>query len=655
MTRLHRRAKSQTHHRHGFTLIEMLIAVTLVLLMMVLFAEIFGLASESMELQRTIADGDQNVRSLTTVLRSDLQKRTFRDVVPYSSTESLDFQTLPFASRRGYIYISLNDPDNATDNLLQFTVRSTITKDTGDETPYYGRATGIVQRNPPVPDPAASVRANPQQPEHDDGELALNFTASSTAAEIAYFMRGDRLYRRVVLLRDPLVASGTNRADPNWTFDGPPAPPGGPLSTDWQFLRHVAHPSGTVPLQTFNGQYLKYSPGAVGNVLNSDDYWLDFDHAAVQQLLPDGSGGVLIDGAAFISDDQLSNESDAPDGDDLGLTMGSRPPLPLAPPESIVTRRFGFDQQTGISREFSHADPSQPGFFFIGRYTLEEMSHPNFNFPQNPSGLGGNNPLSYSDVPALADAGLFPDGTVDALAGGSRQGQDLLLSNVQGFDIELWDDRLGRFVQPGHQLTNASGQAGDYHRARNLQLNPAVAANAFVRVPGDPAAWSVSPFDRWTGRTFDTWHTQNINIDTSGGSPTAVPAPAPYRPMTYYPPTSPVGPTAAVWLPNTAYSVNDVVFPTVGNIPSNYSVYYVCTQSGMSRTPPQEPVWPITPGSPVVPDDPTSGEPSWIAVKNVRPLRTIRVRVRFLHASSGKVRQVSLVHSLIDNEALFTN
>jgi prepilin-type N-terminal cleavage/methylation domain-containing protein len=635
--------------RQGFTLVEMLIAVTLVLLMMVLFAEIFGLASESMELQRAIADGDQNVRSVTTVLRSDLQKRTFRDVVPYSSLENLDFQTTPFSNRQGYIYISLNDPDNATDNLLQFTVRSTITKDIGDETPYYGRATGIVQRTPAVPDPARSVRANPQQPEHDDGELALNFTTSSTAAEIAYFMRGNRLYRRVVLIRDPLVASGTNRADPNWTFDGPP---GGPLSEGWQFLRHIPDSSGTIPLQTLNGQYLKYSPGSTGNVANSDDYWLDFDHAAVQQIQeePAGSGTYLINGAQFVGTDQLNNTSAGTLNtiDDLGLVLGQRGAS--ATPADIATHRFGFDQQTGISREFSHADPSQPGFFFIGRYTQEEMSHPDFNFPQNPSAIAGNNPHSYTDFPALADAGLFPDGTVDALAGGARQGQDLLLSNVQGFEIEVWDDRLGQFVQPGHSLTNAAGEAGDYHRGRNQQL---MLTTPLVHVPGDAAAWSNPPFDRWTGRTFDTWHTQS---DTDGNGSTTDPAPAPYRPLTYYQPGSAVAPTAVYWQPNTAYSREEVVFPTAGNVPADYSVYFICTNGGTSgANPTDEPTWPVTPGSPVVPDDPSSGEPSWLAVKNVRPLRAIRIRIRFLHESSGKIRQVSLVHTLVDNEALFTN
>ena len=127
----------------GFTLIEMLISVALVLLMMVLFAEIFGLASESMTLQQAIADGDQQVRSFTTVFRSDIQKRTFQTLVPFDSQEDVELAGVPFSDRQGYLYISLNDPENATDNMLQFTVRSTIVDENDDDTEYFGKSTGI--------------------------------------------------------------------------------------------------------------------------------------------------------------------------------------------------------------------------------------------------------------------------------------------------------------------------------------------------------------------------------------------------------------------------------------------------------------------------------------------------------------------------------
>jgi len=714
----------------GFTLIEMLISVALVLLMMVLFAEIFGLASESMTLQQAIADGDQQVRSFTTVFRSDIQKRTFQTLVPFDSQEDVELAGVPFSDRQGYLYISLNDPENATDNLLQFTVRSTIVDENSDDTEYFGKSTGIVQQNPAIAPGIASqnVRRNRQQPEHDDGDLSNNFTASSSAAEIAYFMRAGRLYRRVVLIREPLISSGTNSAQPQLTWDDSAG--GGPLATPKEYLRH--NDVSSAPLvQTVGGQYLKYDP-ASGAFL-SDDYWVDFDHGAYQAIaeVPVGSGTFVIDGAEMVGVSLLDN-SRLGDGaqalsNRLTRTFNTSITQFFGIPRST---RFGFDQATGTSREFSHASPSVPGFSFLGRFTLEEMSHPRFNFPQNPAIDSGGaiigNPMSYTSFPAAVDAGLFPNGVVDEFEGGTRRGQDLLLSNVHEFDIDIWDDSLGAFVKLGHQLSwsedrnnngtldsgedvNGNGSIdtfpGDYHRFRNNQLQAGL-----IDVPGNSAAWNAGQFSRWTGRTFDTWHSR---ADLDGDAATKNDwVPPPYRAMTYYPPASPSGPYASrgVWQPSTpgsptTYAVGDIVFPS-GNGGLNYSVeskprdhsfYYVCIDAGASLNTEDvngdgnldpsedancngvldpgedanmnsvldlgedtircnglidtnEPVWPAIDRALVERSFPGSGEPRWVARRNVKPLRAIRIRVRFFHESSGRMRQVSLVHSLVDED-----
>lgn len=699
----------------------MLISVALVLLMMVLFAEIFGLASESMTLQQAIADGDQQVRSFTTVFRSDIQKRTFQTLVPFDSQEDVELAGVPFSDRQGYLYISLNDPENATDNLLQFTVRSTIVDENSDDTEYFGKSTGLVQRNPAIAVPASqNVLRNRQQPEHDDGDLSNNFTASSSAAEIAYFMRGGRLYRRVVLIREPLTATGTNSAQPRNTWDDSTG--GGPIATPNEYLRHNANSSTAPTVQTFNGQYLKYDPGS--GAVNSDDYWLDFDHGAYQAL---ASGTSLPDGAQMVGVSLLDNsrlgDGDQALGNKLTRTFDGSiaPPQPLGVPRCA---RFGFDQVTGVSREFSHASPSTPGYLFLGRYTLEEMSHPRFNFPQNPAiGSGGaviGNPMSYANFPAAVDAGAFPNGVVDEFEGGSRRGQDLLLSNVHEFEVDIWDDSIGAFVALGHQRfwsedrnnngildagedvdRNGSIDSfpGDYHRFRNNQL-----LAGLTDVPGSSAAWNVGQFSRWTGRIFDTWHPR---ADLDGDAATDDFAPAPYRAMTYYPPGSPNGPFASrgAWQTSTAgspttYSRGDIVFPSgstapfVDSKPRDYSFYYECIEGGTSLQTEDvngnnlldtedtngndildpgedvngnlvldtedlngndlldtgEPVWPAIDRAFVERSVPGSGEPRWIARRNVKPLRAIRIRVRFFHESSGRMRQVSLVHSLVDED-----
>lgn len=640
----HNLQTTRAKHRRGFTLIEMLISVTLVLLMMVMFAEIFGLASDSMTLQRALADNDQKVRAFTTVMRADLQKRTFQKVVPFHPKESLDVQSELFEPRRGYLYISLNDPANAVDNLLQFTTLTTIQLENSDETPYYGNATGLVSLNPGVGSVAAAeneIRRNSQQPEHDDGELRLNFAAASKAAEIAYYVRGGRLYRRTILIRDPIAVAGSSTPQPRLTWD---VSANEPLATPIEYLKHT----NAVPalVQTVNGQYAKYDPSQTSGYSLSDDYWADFSFSAYAE------SAVVFNGANLLNETALANDGVATS---LGFTSA-----PVA--SGARCFRFGFDQATGItgrpgtSREFSRADPSDPDFYFIGRYTAEEMSHPDFNYPQNGSTAFGNpvtnfdNPMSYTVTPNDANQ----DGIIDEFAAGPRRGEDLMLSNVHAFEIDVWDDRLGAFVQVGHSLSNAAGELGDYHRDRNLQLNQST-KQIIVPSPDTTTSspWNTAPYDQWTGRILDTWHYQNDadgNLLTTGDRQLP-----PYRSLTYYPPagSSYYGsgavaafPTQAVWVSGQNYNPGDIVFPlsdeTVPtNQPHDFSRYYECISGGTAGT--AEPVWSTVPGAVM---DAPAGEPRWVVRSNVRPLRAIQIRVRFMHEASGKMRQLSLIHSL---------
>ncbi|MDA1164106.1 MAG: hypothetical protein O3B13_13450, partial [Planctomycetota bacterium] len=130
------------------------------------------------------------------------------------------------------------------------------------------------------------------------------------------------------------------------------------------------------------------------------------------------------------------------------------------------------------------------------------------------------------------------------------------------------------------------------------------------------------------------------------------------RALTYYPPSgsdyygtgaAAITPTQPIWAINQMYSVGDIVFPLSdvandSNYPRDCSRYYVCITAGTSGPDPvlNEPVWSTVPGAVM---DAPAGEPRWVVRSNVRPLRAIQIRVRFMHESSGKMRQLSLVHS----------
>ena len=72
-----------------------------------------------------------------------------------------------------------------------------------------------------------------------------------------------------------------------------------------------------------------------------------------------------------------------------------------------------------------------------------------------------------------------------------------------------------------------------------------------------------------------------------------------------------------------------------------------CLQSGRSSL--QEPDWPSADGARVQePNSMNSPGPIWQVVNNWLPLRAIQVTIRFRDQTSGLMRQMTCVHSLLD-------
>ncbi|MFM9964116.1 MAG: type II secretion system protein J [Planctomycetaceae bacterium] len=673
----------------GFTLVEMLVSVTLVLLMLVMFGEVFQLATGSVSKQRIMADNDQNARTVVTVMRGDLDKRTFRTLIPFFTNESSATSVTPFSSKReGYFSINCNDPGDGTDDVLQFTVKCTINLRNSDESPYYGAAAQL-------PNSAAGILnflQNPNQPDRDDGQVTPNGAAASVAAEVSYFMRGRRLYRRVMLIRDPPKSPGVDSVQPTRINPNPPAP---------------------VP----------YFLPAAG--LYTGNFWGQFDFSAhmIPSIIPPPNGYAEFSGLEYLRND-------------LPLALG-----PYGYSLGQTWYRFGHNHEitanstlNGRPREYSAA--AAPNFF-IGRFTHEETSNPGFRYPQAMM-LGGGNPM---DAGATTFADTTPaDGVVDVFAGGPRTGVDLLLSNVHEFRVEVWDNRLGDFAPIGHSL-NVGGPSnpGDYNAARFL--------NGSYGPLGGPT-WSgtrvsgVAVTGAFVG-AFDTWHPLFDRDFNSVGVPGNSPDQPPYRALTWDP-TLPAGitgyppgptPTAPFrhghWAPGASYSVGDVVFPcredlngngfldttlpnglsedgangfssdgflqelvptalglgvfsedlnnngtgpdvgedgsngfpTNGTLdkislhepgyPAGLSLAYRCIKLGTSGptrlNEPNQGAWSKTPGQII---RGTATEPDWVVVYNALPLRALRITVRFEHPMSKQMKQVTLVHSLRDTTSV---
>ncbi|MBR9804425.1 prepilin-type N-terminal cleavage/methylation domain-containing protein, partial [bacterium] len=121
-----------TERRSGFTLTEMLVAVGLLLIIMTIFAQIFQLAVTAMTRQKGMANNDSRARTAFSVIDADLKRMSFRSMrdggglVPLVPGLLYD-GNLAAPEQRGYFYYSENDPDNDTDDVLQFTVDASLT------------------------------------------------------------------------------------------------------------------------------------------------------------------------------------------------------------------------------------------------------------------------------------------------------------------------------------------------------------------------------------------------------------------------------------------------------------------------------------------------------------------------------------------------
>jgi hypothetical protein len=304
----------------------MLVATLLISLLMLMFAEVFTLASGSLAKQRGVAENDQRARMVTTLLRSDVERRTFRSVLPFLPGEPVpmpadaDFALRDYAARRGYFYVSENDPDSDADDVLQMTIEIGA-----NDAPLYGVSAfnfGAGERNQPV---------------WDDGDFN-NGATSATQAEVVWFLRNGNLYRRMLVLRQPLVTTAPLQ----------PQPAGGPPD--------FFNPASATP----------YPAGRV--------FWRDFDYSAHHNA---GVGYAWFHGADWLTND-------------------GAPALPAAADDLGWPRfRFGHNHADGQPREFLNA--VSPGSAWIGRFVHEETSHAAFVYPQSAAG----NPMDRATLLTL--------------------------------------------------------------------------------------------------------------------------------------------------------------------------------------------------------------------------------------------------------------
>lgn len=464
----------------GFTLVEMLVAVALVVLIMTMFAQVFQITGGMVSNQKGMAELDQSVRTMTILLRGDVSQRTFRDVVPFEPIDPTDPDLDPGTEKSGFFSISENEIADDTDDVLHLTIKIDEDDDGSPQLPFAGKASLIRRADPNAmptaigPTPAdddintaaerslylfggSGQAANSDQPEFDDGQLSINGTGSSRYAEVCWFLRNGVLYRRMFLIREsyagadqPSDSGGNDLIPGDYTIQNlPPNPDANGVT--WQ--------------------------DAAGR------FWYDFDYSAFNDPISQGGTGLMFHDNAFSLSNATSNPERLASFPNINRSLG----IPCLRFGNSLRRALDAGTPAVPPREFlTGTDPAT----YIGRYTMQETVDTDFTYPSSSPATGG----PFQDSTNL---GLGLDGLVTTYSNElGRRGEDIVMTNVHSFDIQVWDDVLQTFVNLGY----GGATVGDYH-----QSNPDRNTTPY----GNNVTY---------GNRYDTWHPNS-----------EMPAP-PYRP-----------------------------------------------------------------------------------------------------------------------------
>jgi len=550
--------------RAAFTLVEMLVSTGLVVLIMLMFAQIYGTVVTTIQNQRSLGANDQGARVVSSVLRADLQSMTYRQAgSQFGGTQGIvpltagDEGIVDPDRQAGYFYFSENDPSLDWDDVLQFTI-SVGTGGRGDKfgtDPFTGKAKNL---------------GLAKEPDLDDG-IVDNY-GKSRFAEVAYFLRNGNLYRRMLLLRDP------------------PA---------------TIPETGEQPATSTGQSYY----GAGNRNYSGINFLSDFDYSATRYYDAPTTSYLWFNGRKSLDNSQSIQN------------------LPVALPWT----RFGFFNYAQDAADhgmpLEYADYTDPNTF-IGRYTQEETSNASFGWP------GTQNTACDRSVTRSLLSGV---GSVGAYANGGRIADDLLMTNVEAFDIELYDEKAnsgaGDFVDIGGASPVAAVTFQSGLNANPL-FGPKIANN----------------------NVFDTWHPAIRPLASMSGSGVA-----PYRPIKVDGTTLAVpitwtsgvsisvsSPTTTVLIPgltsslNTSYQSNSLIYRVV-------SIMNGSTESETGTTGTASPSFLPVPGNIVTERNYTTGDIiTWQCIDNRVGLKALRITIRFRDIATDTPRQTTILHSFVE-------
>ncbi len=480
--------------RSGFTLIELLVAVTLTLIMMAAVVQIFAVVGESINNSRSTLAMSERIRAVASRLKLDLEGVT-ADMTPPGRPEEgkgyFEYIEGPIGPVAGLDAGYNTDEAAGTidstvgdrDDILQFTTRSR-----GE--PFVGRV---------------FVISTPGDIHGSDGGIIGDYqndtrSARSQVAEVAWFLRGTTLYRRVLLV------------SPSFDADIRVLTSSSPGSTD----PHEAEVPFKIIYRGLYGNDFRRMMGYYNNY-DLSVHW-DPDSPRVDG----GVGRIVCNTLADLTRREC---------------RFAHPPLNLD----------GTDA-------FPYALHNDVGWRQLGLPTLQECSHAHWPFPINGLMPYANTMTGASPVILTPngdfDAWVYPypfdeidkdTGSITVVSSpspnsspylpkddpqtyiGPRVGEDVILTNVLSFDVKAWDPGAsillvgGESLMPGDNAYSSppagwiTASRGAYVDLGYASTNPSL--SSFSGMPDTNSGLS-------SLRVWDTWsiHYEHDGIDQGGAA-----------------------------------------------------------------------------------------------------------------------------------------
>lgn len=414
------RHQSQARRRRGFTLVEILVATSIALLLMAAVVRLFASVTASVTESRAVIEIAQSLQSAQVQLQNDLRYMTARGVPPFDPADQKGYLEIidgpgPFViTGLGTMPMKADEIDPVSgmpkldttvgdmDDMLMMTVRSY-----GE--PFYGRW----------------FNADAMPPRLE--------IIQSQDAEIAWFTRGNKLYRRVRLITPGRKVEPAGL--PNPATLGDYVGPGYGRRNDVAIRLDMTYGDKRIGLSSFN----TFEASSLGDMTKRENRFGHDPFAYPYDARFWGAAGLPTQGdTSHIGDNPAAPVAPqaAPWTQPMPWGFAGDDPLGNAGPPVPATF-FGYHGATDFWRDpYNNRDLTGA---IVGSNIIDGFSGALLEYQS--SGANNTNRNPTGNVYVNADS-LSADGQT------SRYSEDVVLGNVIGFDVKVWDRFAPVFIDP---------------------------------------------------------------------------------------------------------------------------------------------------------------------------------------------------------------